>query len=848
MPMSKAMRGYFFSPNDLPLNEFIDKVLKRFTRLIIRYHLLVLLIGAVSSYFAYQQARTLKLDTNITSLMPKGVASVDNLNRVLKKTGSFSSLMVVVETPNQSAAEKFLKALRAQLLTMPWVSSASYFEDLSVFSKYKLLYVDMDDLKEIQRRIKREKKYRESHLSLNMKDTKITAHVRGDENTPPPPKLNFDDIWEKYKSGGTKEIKSGDNKTFQSKDGRIHVMVILPNEPATNIGNARQMVADVQTRIDALNPKNYSPDMKVMTGGRIKNRVLEFDAVITDLTGSAFWSVAGILLLLIIYFRRIMAIAYIGLPLLASIICTFGLTAMVLGRLNLISVFLIIILFGLGVDYGIHNLSRYDESRSKGLSIFDSLFEVLRHTGQASLLAAATTVAGFYSLLMTNFRAFFEFGFIAGTGVLLAFLSMYIYFPALIVFAEKIKLFRPRSSRPSSKESFSDKVFPHAQKILFGSLLLILTGIPLVSQVGFEEDFSNLQARLPEKDAIEAKIREVFPLKTDRAVVFVQNLDDMKKLVNTLNKRKTEDKDSPTIDRVVSIYDYVQSQSEQDAKLKIIRDIRKDVDEAKPYVSAKDRADIASIHDSLDIGELSPEDLPPTLRRLFSGLPNAGGYLVYIYNSVSMSQAVNARAFADDIREIPVGNTVYYPAAEALIFVDMINLMKRDASKAVFGAAIATFLVLFFGTRNFFTATILLIPTAIGFWLLFSIMGLFDIKLSIINMVALPSILGLGVDNGTHIFIRYREQGPGSLLYVLRTTGFAVTVSTLTTGIGFAGLLSAQNQGLHSLGLVAVLGVGTCLIASITVFPAFLQWLEARKRLSRLLLKPMSILSASRQG
>jgi predicted RND superfamily exporter protein len=79
-----------------------------------------------------------------------------------------------------------------------------------------------------------------------------------------------------------------------------------------------------------------------------------------------------------------------------------------------------------------------------------------------------------------------------------------------------------------------------------------------------------------------------------------------------------------------------------------------------------------------------------------------------------------------------------------------------------------------------------------------------------------------------HLVHRYREAGPGSLRAVLRSTGEHVTMGALTTMIGFSGLLLSFHPGLRSIGLLALIGIGTTLLAALFFLPALLQWLEDR--------------------
>ena len=103
------------------------------------------------------------------------------------------------------------------------------------------------------------------------------------------------------------------------------------------------------------------------------------------------------------------------------------------------------------------------------------------------------------------------------------------------------------------------------------------------------------------------------------------------------------------------------------------------------------------------------------------------------------------------------------------------------------------------------------------------IMDLVGVSLNLANLVILPLIIGIGVVNGVHIVHRYREETDKSINILSKSTGQGVVLSSLTTMIGFGSLMVADHQGVYSLGLVLTLGVGCCLMASITVLPSILR-------------------------
>ena len=119
-----------------------------------------------------------------------------------------------------------------------------------------------------------------------------------------------------------------------------------------------------------------------------------------------------------------------------------------------------------------------------------------------------------------------------------------------------------------------------------------------------------------------------------------------------------------------------------------------------------------------------------------------------------------------------------------------------------------------------------LTPLVVGLLWMVALMEVFGVALTFYNLVVLPAILGIGNDAGVHLVHRYREEGPGSMRHVLRSTGEHVGVGALTTLIGFAGLLLSFHPGLRSIGLLATLGIGATMAAALLFLPALIQVLE----------------------
>jgi predicted RND superfamily exporter protein len=96
--------------------------------------------------------------------------------------------------------------------------------------------------------------------------------------------------------------------------------------------------------------------------------------------------------------------------------------------------------------------------------------------------------------------------------------------------------------------------------------------------------------------------------------------------------------------------------------------------------------------------------------------------------------------------------------------------------------------------------------------------------LHLYNLLCVPLVIGYGIDD--HIFLVHRHEASAPAardpVLVLRTTGRAIVLTTLSTMAGFLGLLPAHFVGLRQLGLGGALAVLLCMLAALLVLPALL--------------------------
>ncbi|MEE2834011.1 MAG: MMPL family transporter, partial [Candidatus Latescibacterota bacterium] len=311
------------------------------------------------------------------------------------------------------------------------------------------------------------------------------------------------------------------------------------------------------------------------------------------------------------------------------------------------------------------------------------------------------------------------------------------------------------------------------------------------------------------------------------AIVLTENRQQAMAVVAEVKRVMAVRGDSSTIRSVKSVYSFLPDSQHQ--KLAIIVNLRQVLDENEDLLDEGDRTRADSLRGFLDVHELALEDLPEDLTKSFSSKEGKILNFVQINAAVPLRDGRNAIAFAGEVKVIQAadGNT-YYASSAHIIFAEMLELMLDDAVQAVALTLLVVGIVLLIDLRNVLSVTLVLTPLLTALAWVTGFMYVFDFKVNIYNIVAFPTIIGMGIDNAVHVFHRYREAGVGSLRLVLRTTGMALLATTLTTMVGFAGLVPAHHPALYWIGIVSLLGLGSCFVTAVTLLPALLQLREGR--------------------
>jgi len=599
----------------------------------------------------------------------------------------------------------------------------------------------------------------------------------------------------------------------------------------------RDIIADAQ--------KKY-PDVYAGITGGIALMVDEFEAVM----GGMWWtSIIGFVLILavfIVVFRMWISPVLAGAVLIIGVIWTAAFAALTVGSLNIMTSMFFIILFGLGIDFSIHVISGFTEHRRLGFDIRESTFKTLNIMGPGVSTGAITTAVAFLTLCISENRGMKEFGIVVGSGVIFSMLATFFILPSLLVLREK---------RYAKKKTAHDRAYSYEFKFLGnfsekysrGRIIAVILPILLTVFLGFQAknikfDYNMLNIEpkgTPSVDLNDTLVVQ-FDMSPDYALVTGSDLDSIRIMVE-------EAKKFGNISMVESITDYIPSRDDQNKRAEIIRSLRNDINRNRRTVPINNSTFNSVIEQLgrlwMNVTELSSLAFQQGQDRLEHKCyelvenPSESGSTDYIRELIAYFRENRSQA----IRGLNNFKNDYFPYMREIAlsmanpeFLSLDNIPQKIRDRYISKDS-SHFLVSIYPkkavwnlenlnafTKNIWFALLGMVPLVSGALWMTGIASGFGLLLNVVNVMALPLIIGIGIDDGVHIIHRFRIEGSENIGKIFTSTGKAIFLTSITTMIAFGSLIFNAYRGLASMGLFLFIGIACCFITTILILaPVF---------------------------
>ncbi|MCM2356784.1 MAG: MMPL family transporter [Geobacteraceae bacterium] len=657
--------------------------------------------------------------------------------------------------------------------------------------------------------------------------------------------------------------------------GRQQVLTVLPVRDESSFKPAEAAIAALRGEIAGL---RKLPEFAGVSVGLTGTPVLEHEEMETserDIMLATAITVALTVILLLVAFRGLLNTIAAMVALTVAISLSFGFATLAVGHLNILSSVFAVMLIGIGIEYGIQVVLRYQEELARGRDKEEALRLALARNGLAIVMAAATVAAAFVTFAFTDFKGIAELGIIAAGGIAICVLVTFTVLPALLLLFPA----RPPKIRPMATE-------PRWQRILFGSPRAVLTAALILSlaclyplaRSEFDYNLMNLQARgvesvtyayklmrsrenagyfavvtaASEAEAAE-KARVLEGLASVDHVVWAGSFvpgDQADKLRLLASARRELDGIRPVpyeedlrLMELPAVFEQFRAGVER-LKLALDRDARPEAQPVGAFLATLDRffatlekekdgnavgmlkdfqggmfaelpERIALLRKSLGAAPVHGADVPPELMRRFVG--KTGKYLLQVAPKEAIFAREPLKRFLDEVRSVDPAAT-----GEPVMVYESMTVL-RDSYRSAFLFAIAAIAAILLVTFRSIRYTLIgLVPLVAGLLFMVAGMRLFGISFNSANVIVLPLVLGIAVDSGIYLISRYRREEETPRQLVLSSTGVGVFLNTLTIMASFGALMVARHQGVFSIGAVMTIGMVACQVAFVVVLPAVL--------------------------
>jgi hopanoid biosynthesis associated RND transporter like protein HpnN len=560
--------------------------------------------------------------------------------------------------------------------------------------------------------------------------------------------------------------------------------------------------------------------------------------------------------------RSLRLIAATLLTLAVGLVLTACVAALSIGRLNLLSITFAVLFVGLGVDFGIHLVLRFQEALAADARKRAALRAAAAGVGGPLSLSALCAAVGFLAFVPTDYQGLAELGIISAAGMIIAWLASLTLLPALLA------MLRPQL-KPSELRRGTRRRLRRPGWVVTIALLVGIASLPALPAVSF--DFNPLNLKDPKSESMRTFDRLAADPATSPHVIDV--------VAPTLEQADALAARLEALDEVgaaITLSSFVPQA--QDEKLELIESlafylgpalappdgITSSTPEerraafvglptlladaaAKPGAGrlsaalagfGRDPPDAAlaelearltgtlpglleRLRQALDARPVAREDLPAEVRDHWVNERGEARILVrpaipILDNAVLEQFARAVLAVAPNATGTPI---VVMQGADEVVRAFREASMLSLALITVLLAAVL---------RNIRDLAFVLAPLGLAVLFTAASAVMLDLQLNFANVIVLPLLLGLGVSGALHVVMRWREEGEGGDL-AATSTPRAVLFSALTTVASFGSLAISAHPGLASMGLLLTIAIFWSLVCSLLILPSILALASPRE-------------------
>ncbi|HZN39823.1 MAG TPA: MMPL family transporter [Planctomycetota bacterium] len=525
-----------------------------------------------------------------------------------------------------------------------------------------------------------------------------------------------------------------------------------------------------------------------------------------DFERSSAWALALVALYLCWVMRGIRLPLLVQLPATLSIACAIPLGSAWFGPLPTVSVAAVAVLCGLGVDFAIHYAARYREERLH-LAHEQAVASVQRATVPELLIDMATTAVTFLAVGSGELSGLRAFGWLLALGLLCSVLVTVTVLPILLRFAGQ-----RRDPERSQVASLADRWMqsrssrPVAWAVIAAAIMA--AGFVAGAGVQLQADPAALRPADDPVAAARQRIETVVGFSTVPVAVLWPLAEEPGPLLHGLRAvREAGDL------RFWSGLEAVDTRAGRQA----VADFRA----STAGFAEQTLAELARAGLEPEPFRRALEDLaarhaadPPALEPVVVDVDGVAYRVVTVWPRERLDRDGFER-FAVAVRAHAGHAAVVHGAPTVMAMLEQV--LRTDLRAACCWAALLAMLMVTLWLRSWRHGLLALLPSALGLTFTLLLLVALGEPLSLLSFVAVPFVLGIGVDEGVHLVGHFRCSAATT-----GATGVGIARTSLGTVLGFSSLLVATSPGLRAVGAIVAIGSLATMLACLFVLAPLL--------------------------
>ena len=808
---------------------------ERFAAAVDRRHRAILFATVLLLVLSGVSLLRLRFDMDVLAQLPARSAPFVDYRTYLQTFGVFDSLVILV-TGDPERIVPFADALAQRLQSIPDVGTVRYRVDLGeVHRKF---------LEPYRYELLPEEAFAE--LARRLEPAAIDARMRGLRRAVAMPMslgarrwIVDDPLGVEELVGRAIERRYADplmrpsSEYFMAAEGDALLIIARPLRSAFDTIFAERLLGEVR-RAEHEVLASFA-DVHVGHTGSYVYALADKRVIQSDMRVYFLFAPIAVLAIFHLGLRTLRILPFAVFPLLVSTAMTFALSLLLFGSLNMVSVAFAGIFYGLGIDsaiyfYGLLRVKAAQYGSFDAAAIRTAVGATLREIGAANVVASLTTAVAFFVIGLSDFTGVRQLGVMTGLAMLLNIVATFVLLPAMVFAWGARAIPAPQPSAFAGWWSRAAIGLARRRGAVLMATAVLLAGAALgAAHVRLDTDFTHLRPGGGEAERVERMLRDKFNRIDAQGIVLVRGRDveECLRASERVADRLERYRDEGLVRSYSTLTAFVPSDETAARRLARFR--------ALPRLRAADDLRRALAASGFDVAPFAPfladwvRDERPRIRieeqqdgplaalieqHVRRTAEGAMMTTYFVPGETASLAAVQQRLRAD------LGDVPFTVTGRELVEREFSRLLERELLWFVVAALVLNLVVVLAAERNLLRAVGVLTPTLAALIVYLGIIGAAGIPIDPINLIVLPLLIGLGVDDTVYLVAHVRHGG--GLEAGVRRGVIPLLLAVGTTVAGFGSLGLSRFPALGRLGWLAALGLSLCLVAALVLVPALL--------------------------